>query len=107
MLALRISIVTITKLLKQLGPLIVATGSVTKAIRDLVSPFRQGGGETRIANLEKAIELQASLNEKVDGQLKIIQPVLENVQRSLKTLSIAVIGIAIIAALAIAIALLK
>ena len=66
-----------------------------------------GSDEARIANLEKTMRLQAALNEKVEVQLKIVETLLENIQKSLKTLIIAAIGTAVIAILAIVIALLK
>ncbi len=62
-----------------------------------------GSDEARIANLEKTMGLQAALNEKVEVQLKIVETLLENIQKSLKTLIIAAIGTAVIAILAIVI----
>ena len=74
------------------------------AIRKIVADSRLGSDEARISNLEKTMGLQAALNEKVDVQLKIVQTLLENVQRSLRLLAIAT---AIIAALALVLAILK
>jgi hypothetical protein len=51
--------------------------------------------------------LQAAFNEKVEVQLKIVQTLLENVQRSLKLLIIAAIATAVIAVVAILLAILK
>jgi len=105
--SLKISTTAIRGLLEKLGPLILGSAPVVSAIRRVVSDSRMGSDEARIANLEKTMGLQAALNEKVEVQLKIVETLLENIQKSLKTLIIAAIGTAVIAILAIVIALLK
>jgi hypothetical protein len=97
----------ITKLIEKLAPLVLASAPVVSAIRKLVGDSRNDNGEARTANLEKAMELQSALNEKIDVQLKIVQALLEKVQRSLRVLIIAV-GLAVLLAVsALFIALLK
>jgi hypothetical protein len=97
----------ITKLIEKLAPLVLASAPVVSAIRKLVGDSRDDNVEARMANLEKAMELQSALNEKIDVELKIVQALLEKVQRSLKVLTIAVIVALILSISAFAIALLK
>ena len=98
---------TIKTLVEKFGPLILGSAPVVSAIRKVVADSRFGTDESRISNLEKTLELQAALNEKVNVQLKIVQALLENVQRSLKLLTIAAIATAIIAVVAISLALFR
>jgi hypothetical protein len=107
MTLLKISTTTIQKLIERLGPLILGSAPVINAIRKVVSDSRTGSDEARIDNLEKAMGLQAALNDKVDVQLKIVETLLQNVQRSLKMLTIAAIGTAIMAGLALAMAIIR
>jgi predicted PurR-regulated permease PerM len=93
--------------MERLGPLILGGAPLIGAIRKLINDSTNDGGETRVANLEKAMELQSALNDSIDVQLKIIQGLLEKVQRALKMLVIVAIGTAIIAGVALAIVLLK
>jgi hypothetical protein len=104
---LKIPANTIKKLVEKLGPLILGSAPVISAIRKVVADSRIEIDESRISNLEKTMGLQAALNEKVDVQLKIVQTLLENVQRSLKLLTIAAIATAVIAVVAILLAVLK
>ena len=53
------------------------------------------------------MELQAALNETVEVQIRIIQALIENVQKTLRIVMIGVIATATIAALALAVAILK
>jgi hypothetical protein len=97
----------ITRLVEKLAPLVLASAPVVSAIRKLVADSRDGSVEARIANLEKAMELQSALNEKIDVELKIVHALLEKVQRSLRILIITVIVALILAVAALAIALVK
>jgi hypothetical protein len=97
----------ITKLIEKLAPLVLASAPVVSAIRKLVGDSRDDNVEARTANLEKAMELQSALNEKIDVELKIVQALLEKVQRSLRVLIIAVMVALVLAVAALAIALLK
>jgi len=105
--ALKAPMAAIRRLIEKFTPFVLGSAPVISAIRNLVSDSHHDSGETRMASLEKAMELQAALNEKNDVQLKIIQALLENVQRSLKMLILAVIGTAIVAVAALAIVLAK
>jgi hypothetical protein len=102
---LKISTTTIKQLIEKLGPLILDTAPVVGAIRKVVSNARTGSDELRVENLENAMRFQAALNDKVDAQLKVVETLLQKIQRSLKVLTIASIGAAIVAGLALAIAI--
>ena len=104
---LKISITTIARLVERLGPLVLSTAPVIGAIRKVLEDSAKEGYEAQVANLEKAMELQSALNDSIDAQLKIIQALLERVQRSLQILLIAVIGTAIIAVTALALVILN
>ena len=95
-------VLVIAKLINQLGFLLPPTVELVKKIGGLI----QGrGGNTsvnsRLDDLQKAIELQNSLNGQLSSQLQIVQSVLKNVQKSLKILSAAVILIGFISIVAI------
>ena len=99
-------ILQIAKLLGQLtviGP--VVTEGVDK-MRKLVETIRKGDGNTakELEALKQAIELQSAFNKRVDDQLRLIESVLNNVQKSLKILAFtsAVIGVVAVTALALA-----
>ena len=102
-------ILQIAKLLGQLtviGP--VVSDGVDK-IRKMVETIRKGDGNTakQLDALQQAIELQSPVNKKVDDQLRIIETVLEHVQKSLKILAFTSAGIGIVAIAALVIAILK
>jgi len=101
-------ILQITKLLTQLTVLApVATDGIDK-IRKLVETIRRGGGSTvKLDDLKQAIELQNSVNKEVNDQLRIIESVLENVQKSLKVLAFTTAGIGIVAVVALVVAFSK
>jgi hypothetical protein len=94
-------------LIQRLSPLILSSAPVIGAIRKLVDDSATGGYEARVANLEKAMELQSALNESIDAQLRIVQALLKRVQRSLKILVVTVIGTAVIAVIALALVILN
>jgi hypothetical protein len=94
-------VTTLASLIQRLGPLILSGVPVMVAIRKLLDDSAKGGYQTRVANLEKAMELQSALNESIDAQLKIVQVLLKRVQRSLKILVVTVIVTAMIAVTAL------
>jgi len=102
-------IVQIAKLLGQLtviGP--VVSEGVDK-IRKLVETIRKTDGNIgkELETLKQAVELQSGVNNKVEDQLRIIESVLKNVQKSLKVLAFVSMGIGIVAVAALAVAVLK
>jgi len=105
-----LAIPAITKLLAQLAVLAPIVNESIERIRQLIEAIRKGGGSTNKEleeHLKHAIELQDSVNKDINGQLQIIRSVLENVQKSLRALSLGVIGTGIIAVLAIVLVLVK
>lgn len=102
-------ILQIAKLLGQLttiGP--VVTDGVDK-MRKLVETIRKGDGDTtkQLEALKQAIELQSAVNKKVDDQLRLVESVLNNVQKSLKILAFTSAGIGIVAVIALVLAILR
>ncbi|MGH7852578.1 MAG: hypothetical protein ACREP3_04010 [Candidatus Binatia bacterium] len=102
-------ILQIAKLLGQLtviGP--VVTEGVDK-MRKLVETIRKGDGNTtkELEALKQAIELQSAVNKKVDDQLRLVESVLRNVQKSLKVLAFTSVAIGIIAVTALVLTILK
>jgi hypothetical protein len=95
-------VTTLASLLQRLGPLILSGAPAMVAIRKLLDDSANAGYETRLANLEKAMELQSALNESIDEQLKIVQALLKRLQKALKILVVAVIGTAMITVAALA-----
>jgi ABC-type dipeptide/oligopeptide/nickel transport system permease component len=97
----------ITFLVKQLaGRLPVAVRTVGE-VASLVATMRSArrNDDPWLARLEKAMELQASLNDKLTTQLEVIQAVLERLQTSLRLLWLAVIATGILAVAAIVLVL--
>lgn len=98
-------VIQITKLLAQLTVLAPVASEGVDRIRKLVETVRRGDANVgrQIEALNQAVELQSAVNRKIDEQLRVIQSVLENVQKSLKicTYSIAAVGIIAVAALVI------
>lgn len=102
-------ILQIAKLLGQLtmiGP--VVTEGVDK-MRKLVESIRKGDGNTtkELEALKQAIELQSAFNKRVDDQLRLIESVLNNVQKSLKILAFSSAVICVVAVTALVLAMMK
>jgi hypothetical protein len=58
-------------------------------------------------DLRQAVELQASALKTLDDEMKIVKAILENIQKSLRNLTVAIAAVGVISALAIVIALTK
>jgi hypothetical protein len=97
----------IALLVKQLAfrlPVVVRTvGEVASLVGRMRSS--QGDEDPRVLRLEKAMELQGSLNDKLTSQLEVIQAVLERLQTSLRLLWLAVIATGVLAVVAIVLVL--
>jgi hypothetical protein len=93
---------TVFKLLREL-PVIVSTAAmITKELKGLSSKSSNQNlrDSDRLDKLEKAMELQAKLNDQFENQMKIIQTILEKTQKTLRSLiflSISAIGLAVLA----------
>jgi hypothetical protein len=100
-------ILQIAKLLAELTVIAPVVSDGVDKIRKLVETVRKGDANTakQIEALRQAIELQSAVNKKMDDQLRIIESVLEKVQKALKILAFtsAVVGVLAITALVIAV----
>ena len=101
-------LVAIAQLLGQLTVLIPAADALVKTLRRAVSkiPYNPTATE-HLDDIEKALRLQVEITENLTSQLHMIQSVLAGMQKSLKILAYSMIGVAVLAVLAIAIALSK
>jgi len=101
-------LVAIAKLLGQLTVLVPAADALVKTLRRAVSkiPDTPSAAE-HLDDIERALKLQVEITENLTSQLHMIQSVLAGIQKSLKLLAYSIIGVAVLAVLAIAIALSK
>ena len=102
-------ITSIAKLLLQLATITPAVNSSVEKIRDLIETIRKPGAGTqnRLDDLQKAIELQAAVNNEMNDKLKLIETVLQTVQKSLKTMVATGAIVGLIALVALVVALVK
>jgi hypothetical protein len=102
-------ILQIAKLLSELTVIAPAVAGGVEHIRRLVDAIRKGEGNTakQLDAVKQAMELQSAFNKRVDDQLRIIEAVLENIQKSLKVLFFTSAGAAIVALVALLVAILK
>jgi predicted PurR-regulated permease PerM len=100
-------ITSIAKLLLQLATITPAVNSSVEKIRELIETIRKPGAGTqkRLDDLQRAIELQAAVNNEMNDKLKLIETVLQTVQKSLKTMAVtgAIVGLIALVALVVAI----
>lgn len=99
----------IAKLVGQLASVApLVTHSVEK-MRKLVEVVRNGDDNItkQLDALKQAIELQDTVNDKVEDQLRIMEAVLANVQQSLRILSLVAVATGILAIVAVFFAVLK
>ena len=90
------------KLIETLGSLLSGSAAALSNLRKRLTESRPDVIETRLDALERAMEIQATLNESVDVQIKLIYAMLEKVQKRLQILTIVLIATATLAALALA-----
>ena len=100
----------ILKLIKDLPGIIDTVGKTTKALKELA--VKKSGDEALkdrelFSKFEKALELQTKLNEQIENQMKIIQTVLENTQKTLRILTYVAYCAAGLALLAVVLALIR
>jgi hypothetical protein len=102
-------ILQIAKLLAELTVMAPVVGDGVDKIRKLVETIRKGDSNNakQLETLKQAVELQSAVNKKMDDQLRIIESVLEKVQKSLKVLALASAGIGIVALTALGVAILR
>jgi predicted PurR-regulated permease PerM len=99
----------IAKLLLQLATITPALNVSIEQTRRLVDTIRKPGAGTQnqLDDLKKAIELQAAVNKELNDKLKLIETVLQTVQKSLKVLAVTAVGVGLIALVALVVAVVK
>jgi len=101
-------IIAIAKVLGQLTVLVPAAETLVRTLRRTVSKIPENPSAVEhLDDIERALKLQVEVTENLASQLQMVQSALAGIQRSLKILAYAVIGIGILAILGIAIALSK
>ncbi|MGZ8480298.1 MAG: hypothetical protein ACXW6K_20365, partial [Candidatus Binatia bacterium] len=65
------------------------------------------GTQNQLDDLKKALELQAAVNQEMNDKLKLIETVLQTVQKSLKILAVVGAGVGLIALVALVVAVVK
>jgi predicted PurR-regulated permease PerM len=102
-------ITAIAKLLIQLATITPAVNVSIEKIRQLIDTIRKPGAGTQnqLDDLKKAIELQAAVNKEMNDKLKLIETVLQTVQKSLKILAVTGVGVGLIALVALVVAVVK
>ena len=93
---------TVFKLLRELPVIVSTAGMIAKELKGLSSKSSNQNlrDSDRLDKLEKAVELQAKLNEQFENQMKIIQTILEKTQKTLRSLillSFSAVGLAVLA----------
>ncbi|MBM2802199.1 MAG: hypothetical protein HW419_92 [Deltaproteobacteria bacterium] len=99
-------ITSIAKLLIQLATITPTVNESIDKTRKLIDTIRKPGAGTQnqLDDLKKAIELQASVNKEINDKLKLIETVLQTVQKSLKILAVTGAGVGLIALVALGVA---
>lgn len=96
------------QLLTKLRPLVVAGGAAAVgALRKRLGDQRSEDSANRLTALEKSFELQAELNETVDVQITVLQVQLAKLRKTVRSLLIALIATATLAAIALAAAFMR
>ncbi|HEY1232206.1 MAG TPA: hypothetical protein VH851_15105 [Candidatus Binatia bacterium] len=95
-------------LIQKLGPIVLGSATVVANLRKLLAETRStGGSEARIEAVENALQIQSTLNESLDLQVRLIQELLKKTQKRLQIVTVALIAAGTLAALALAIAVMK
>ena len=95
------------ELIQKLGPLVLESAAAVSYLRKCISESRPDGAEARLDAIENAMEVQSTLNNTIDVQINIIRTLLEKTQKRLQVVIVALIVTGTIAALALAVALMK
>lgn len=94
-------------LIQKLGPIVLGSATVVANLRKLLAESRPNGADARIDAIEDALQIQSTLNESVDGQVRLIHELLKKTQKRLQIVIVALIAMGTIAALALAVAVIK
>ena len=102
-------ITSIAKLLMQLAILTPAVNDSIDKVRHLIDTIRKPGAGTQnqVDDQKKAIELQALVNKEINDKLRLIETVLQTIQKSLKILAVTGPGVGLIALLAMVVSVIK
>jgi predicted PurR-regulated permease PerM len=96
------------KLVKDLGVLFNVSGPLIDGIKELYAKKNYSRKESeRINDLEKAMAMQATLNEQYENQMKVVQSTLEKIEKSIKVLTYISVGAIVLSLASIIIAVLK
>ncbi len=96
------------KLVKDLGVLFNVSGPMIDGIKELYAKKNYNRKESeRLNDLEKAMSMQATLNEQYENQMNVVQSTLEKIEKSLKVLTYISVGAIVLSLSAIIIAVLK
>jgi CO dehydrogenase/acetyl-CoA synthase epsilon subunit len=82
-------------LLKQLGKILIVVGPLLVNLKEVLK--KTSGSK----DIQQAMELQTTIIENLDSQLKIVETVLETIQKSIVTLTYVSYGAAFLAFLAL------
>jgi len=94
-------------LIQKLGPILVGSATVVANLRKLLAESRPNGADARIDAIENALQVQSTLNESLDVQVRLIHELLKKTQKRLQIVVVALIATGTVAALALAIAAMK
>jgi hypothetical protein len=95
------------ELIQKLGPLVLESAAAVSYLRKRIGESRPNGAEARLDAIENAMEVQSTLNNTIDVQINIIHALLEKAQKRLQFVVVALIATGTVAALALAVALMK
>ncbi|HEX5608284.1 MAG TPA: hypothetical protein VFY96_17290 [Candidatus Binatia bacterium] len=94
-------------LIQKLGPILVGSATVVANLRKLLAESRPNGTDARIDAVENALQIQSTLNESLDVQVRLIHELLKKTQKRLQIVIVALIATGTVAALALAVAAMK
>ena len=95
------------ELVSRLGSLLLSSASAAGALRKRLAEPAHQSSDARLDAIERAMEIQVTLNESVDVQIKLIHTLLDKAQKRLQIVTIVLIVTATVAALAFALALMR
>ena len=93
----------------QLAILTPAVNDSIDKVRHLIDTIRKPGAGTQnqLDDQKKAIELQSLVNKEINDKLRLIETVLQTIQKSLKILAVTGPGVGLIALLAMVVSVIK
>jgi hypothetical protein len=94
-------------LIQRLGPIVLGSATVVANLRKLLAESRPDDTHARIETVENALQVQSTLNESVDIHVRLIHELLKETQKRLQIVIVALIATGTLAALALAVAVMK